>query len=185
MKNIKLLLVIMIGILLIPFGVFADDGAKDESGEVASDKVNVYFFRGDGCSYCASAEEFFESIKDEYEQYFNLVDFETWYDTDNAELLEEVADYLGQEVEGVPYIVIGKETWNGYSSDYDDAIKKAIKDEYEKDVTERVNIIDEVKEKINNKEENKDYSSDIVAVIVMILVLGGSAVGIVYARKKA
>lgn len=191
MKNIKLLLVIIATILLIPFGVLAEedvtntDVASEESNEVVDNKVNVYFFRGDGCSYCASAEEFFESIQDEYGQYFNLVDFETWNDAGNAILLENVAEYLGQEVEGVPYIVIGKQTWNGYASDYDESIKKAIKDEFEKDVTSRDNIIAEVKAKIKNDEENKNYTSDIIAVVLIVLVIGAGTVGIIYARKKA
>lgn len=186
MKNTKFLLLIIMSVLLIPFGVFAEGEATDTSTTGENDnKVNVYFFRGEGCSHCAEAEKFFESIKEEYGQYFNLVDYETWYNTDNASLLEKVGDYLDQDIQGVPFIIIGKQTWNGYASDYDDAIKAAIKEEFAKDVKSRDDVIAAVASNDTSKKENKDYTSDIVTVIIMVLVVAGITTGIIYARKKA
>ena len=41
--------------------------------------------------------------------------------------MEKVAEKLGDEVSGVPYIVIGKKSWSGYASDYDEEIMNTIK----------------------------------------------------------
>ena len=97
MKKAKVLLGIFISILILPFTVLAEENQK----------VNVYFFYGDGCSYCAQAEEFFDSIEDEYGDHYNLVMYETWNNSDNVDLMNEVADLRKEEPEGVPYIIIG------------------------------------------------------------------------------
>ena len=78
MKKLKFLFVMLIGILLIPSTVFAAD-------EEGNDPVNVYFFHGDGCPHCAEAEEFFNSIEDEYGDMFDVVSYEVWYNETNAE----------------------------------------------------------------------------------------------------
>lgn len=179
MKKIKVFLFIMLGALFIPFSVLAEE-SNDTQTTNTDNKVNIYFFRGEGCSHCAEAEEFFESIKDEYGEYFNLVDYETWYNTDNQKLMEQVAAARDEEANGVPYIIIGDQSWNGYSSDYDDAIKTKIKEEYQKSVEDRYDIMNY----IDTDTKDKSYASDIVAIIIIILVVGGIIGGIYYARKK-
>ena len=181
MKKFKILFLLMISLLFIPFGVFAEDNSSD-SASTDDKKVNIYFFRGEGCSHCAEAEEFFESIKDEYGQYYNMVDYETWYNEDNASLMEKVAEARGEEAEGVPYIIIGDQSWNGYSTDYDDAIKDKIKEVYEQDPADRYDIMNYLDSDTSKNE--KSYSSDIVALILIILVSGGVISGIWFARKK-
>ena len=175
MKKFAFIFTIIVGLLFIPFSVFAED--TDSS----NDKINIYFFRGEGCSHCQEAEEFFDSIKDEYSKYYNLVDYEVWYNQDNQELMNNVADFLGQDVRGVPYIIIGKKTWKGYSSDYDEEIKQAIKDEYDKDDDSRYDIMDY----LQNGKEVKSNSNDVLALILILLIVGGITGGIIYARKKA
>lgn len=170
MKKIKYLLIIFALALILPFSVNAKE------------KVKVYLFRGEGCPHCQEAEEFFDSIKSEYGKYYELIDYETWYDTDNADLMKKVADKLGEEVSGVPYIIIGKKTWNGYASTYDDAIKSAIKSEYNKSASKRYDVIKVVNGKTKEK---SNVSSDILAVLIIILVVGGITYGIIMTRKKA
>ena len=170
MKKIKYLLIIFALALILPFSVNAKE------------KVKVYLFRGEGCPHCQEAEEFFDSIKSEYGKYYELIDYETWYDTDNADLMKKVADKLGEEVSGVPYIIIGKKTWNGYASTYDDAIKSTIKSEYNKSVSKRYDVIRAVNGKTKEK---SNVSSDILAVLIIILVVGGITYGIIMTRKKA
>lgn len=175
MKYIKFLFVIMVGLLFIPLGVFAEDNADDNK------KINIYFFHGNGCPHCEEAQEFFDSIEDEYSQYYNFIDYEVWYDEDNAELMQKIADSLGQEVTGVPYLIIGKKTWSGYSTDYDEEIKQAIKDEYETALDSRYDVMDYV----TNEEKDDSVGSDIFALILILIAVGGIVGGIMYARKKA
>ncbi len=167
MKKMKhLLLMIITCLFLLPFGT------------VAKEKINIYFFKGDGCPHCEEAEEFFNSIKDEYGKYYNLVDYETWYDKENADLMKKVAAKLGEEASGVPYIIIGKKTWNGYASSYNDDITSTIKKEFNKKSNDRYDVMKEP-----NKKDN--ISSDIVAVLIIVLVTSGIVYGIVTARKKS
>ena len=80
-----------------------------------SEKVNIYFFWGDGCPHCEEEKKFFEEIKTEYGEYYNLHMFEVWYDEDNKKLLTEMADAMGDEIKGVPYTIIGKDSFNGFA----------------------------------------------------------------------
>lgn len=170
MKKMKYLLLIAITCLfLLPFGT------------TAKEKINIYFFKGNGCPHCEEAEKFFDSIKGEYGKYYNLIDYETWYDSDNADLMKKVASKLGEEASGVPYIIIGKKTWNGYASSYNDDITSAIKEEYKKSSNNRYDVIKE----INGKSNKSNVSGDIIAILIIILVTGGIVYGIITARKKS
>ena len=112
---------------------------KDDSGKIIETKLEktidgktvVYFFRGEGCSHCAEAEAWFESIKEEYGKYFIIKDYETWYNSKNAELMEEVAKSRGEEANGVPYIIIGDKSWLGFATAYESEMLNEIKRVYE------------------------------------------------------
>lgn len=93
-------------------------------------KVNIYFFWGDGCPRCERAFEFFDSIKDEYGKYYNLYTFETWHDEDNVKLLKVFAKAMDVEVTGVPYIVIGNQVISGFRDVYKKDIISAIESQY-------------------------------------------------------
>ena len=120
MKKIGLLVILMM-ILVAPFAVFAEEeGDKKDTKE-----VNIYFFRGQGCSHCAEAEEWFKSIEEELGDRFKIVDYETWYNEDNAELMKKVAEARGEseQATGVPYIIVGDKSWIGFADDYKEEIK--------------------------------------------------------------
>ena len=159
MKKISFIL-IMLAVLLVPFTTLAK-----------SEKVKVYFFRGEGCSHCAEAEEFFKSIQNEYGKYFDIVDYEVWNDEDNADLMEEVAKVRGEEAGGVPYIIIGDQSWNGYAK---------IKEQYAKDTKDRYDVMSYI-----DKNKKKDSSAkDIISLIIILLVAGGIGTGIYFTRKN-
>ena len=120
------------------------------------ERINVYIFYGDGCPHCHIAFEFFDSIEEEYGKYYKLVKFETWYSSSNNKMMREVAEKLGTDTEnlGVPYIIIGEDTFLGYSEAYDEDIKKAIVKAYEDE-----NYEDKIKPII--KERNKETKETI------------------------
>lgn len=151
--------------------------------EESDDKVNVYLFRGNTCSHCFDAISFFASIANEYGEYFNLKAYEVWSNTDNADLMTTVGEKLGDDVSGVPYIVIGDKTWSGFADGYSEEIKTKIKEEYDKDSTNRYDIM----KKLNtNKSDSKSNSNsnDVVSLIIIILVTGAIVAGIVITRKN-
>ena len=191
MKKLKYLVVLLVALLMIPFAVYAEDNS-DEASEISetaettsssSDKkVNLYFFRGEGCSHCAEAEAWFkDTLEKEYGDYFKIVDYEVWYNEDNASLMKKVADARGETAEGVPYIIIGDKSWNGFDTSYEDAIIEQIKKVYAQDVSERYDIMNY----LDTKDSKKDSSaSDIIALIAIVLVIGGVGTGIYFARKS-
>ena len=166
MKKLSLLLIAIV-MLLIPFVVKADEKSK----------VNVYLFRGEGCPHCEEAMEWFNDTlgqDEEYSKYYKLVDYEVWYDQDNNELMSKVAEELGTEANGVPFIVIGKKYFSGFSASVSpDQIKTAIKEAY--DDKDYIDVVDSVK---NNKSINKDGDNNqllpiiIVSAAAIVIVIG-------------
>ncbi len=195
MKKIKLFLAIIMCLFAMPLAVLADENSNDNNVEVTSgetevkeedNRVKIYFFRGDGCPHCADAEEFFNSIKEEYGQYYKILDYETWYNSDNAALLQKVGEARKEEITGVPYILIGDKSWSGYDDSFADEIKNTIKSEYEKVVADRYDIANYVDftNATGNVEEEAKKSNDAMVLIIILLAGAGIAYGVIVARKK-
>lgn len=112
------------------------------------DQINIYMFRGNGCGYCRAFLTYLESITKEYGKYFKLVSFEVWQDADNAELLDAIGSFLGQEASGVPYIIIGDQVFPGYAESYNTGIEEAIKKLYETEKSKRYDVFEEYNKKL-------------------------------------
>ena len=177
MKKLKYLFVVFVAFLAMPFMVFADDTEATptptpaETEETPS-KVNVYLFRGEGCPHCEEMLEFFDSIEEEFGQYYTMNTYEVWYNQDNANLMEEVAEKLGVSVTGVPFLVIGDQTWNGYASSYDAEIEAKILSEYNSD--SRYDVMTAEEPKANN-----------VAAVLIVVAVVGVIGGIVYVLRAS
>ena len=199
MKKLGLLFVVMISLFVLPISVLADknnsknedvesnEKIDDEESDKKKSKVKVYFFHGDGCPHCADAEDFFDSLEDEYGDLFEVVAYETWYNEENSALLEEIGETRDETITGVPYILIGNKSWAGYASDYDDEIIDAIKDEYSTPDKDRYDIMDliDIANGDDEKENKASVSSDVITLILNLIVVAGIVGGVVVARKKA
>lgn len=194
MKKIKLFLAIIMCLFAMPLAVLADEGSDDNvevtSGETEvqeeDNRVKIYFFRGEGCPHCADAEEFFNSIEEEYGQYYKILDYETWYNSDNAALLQKVGEARNEKISGVPYILIGDKSWSGYDDSFADEIKDTIKSEYEKAVADRYDIANYVDftNAAGSVTEAAKKSNDAMVLIIILLAVAGITYGVVAARKK-
>lgn len=194
MKKIKLFLAIIMCLFAMPLAVLADEGSDDNvevtSGETEvqeeDNRVKIYFFRGEGCPHCADAEEFFNSIEEEYGQYYKILDYETWYNSDNAALLQKVGEARNEKISGVPYILIGDKSWSGYDDSFADDIKDTIKSEYEKAVADRYDIANYVDftNAAGSVTEAAKKSNDAMVLIIILLAVAGITYGVVAARKK-
>ena len=192
MKVLKYLVVLLAIFLIMPFAVFAEEEASNNDENTTeeassndnsdSKKVNVYFFRGEGCSHCAEAEEWFDSIKEEYSEYYNLIDYEVWYNTDNSDLMQKVADARGEEAEGVPYIIIGDKSWNGFDSSYEEDMINQIKSVYAQDVKDRYDIMTLL---TDSKTSKKDSNANDILVLLAIIVVAGGIGFVIYKARKA
>ena len=206
-KLLNIFLVFVICLTLMPFGTKAakEEAVKETLAEAASQegitfnssfsnddsKPNVYLFRGHGCSHCYELIEYLTTIVDEYGKYFNLVSYEVWYNTANSDLMTNVASVLGDNANGVPYLVIGNKTFIGFRPSTDgEAIKKAIKELYKSDDKYDVmNHLSEVNNNTNNESNNSGNGSNyslsngtnakVVIYISFILAVAAVAVYIV------
>ena len=176
MRKFKYLLVLLL--LFVPFVVFADEEETTEATDDASKEVTVYFFRGEGCPHCQDAEDWFSSIEEEHGSKFNIVDYETWNDTDNAELMQRVAEARNETAEGVPYIIVGNKSWNGFTESYGEEILAEINSEYEKDPSTRYDVMKLLKDKKVEK------PNDVLALIIILVIVAAIGFGIYRARKS-
>lgn len=133
----ELMLKIVLSILLLVLLVFSMLFSQEKK-----EKINVYLFWGDGCPHCEHAKDFF-SNNSEYSRYYNLIDYEVWYNSDNRELMSKIANEFEVSGNGVPFIVIGDKYFSGYSSRLDSEINEAIVTCYEN--KDCVDMIEKVK----------------------------------------
>lgn len=156
---------------------FIEEGINYElyNYKQGSGRVNVYLFRGKGCSHC---RDFLGYVRDtlvpEIGDKFNLITYEIWNDTNNLELLKKVFDYVGaSEESGIPFILVGDKYYSGYSEGNAAAVKKAIEEAYNnKDKTDVVKDVIAGKTKKDSTESGASSTSVIVTVILCTLALG-------------
>lgn len=83
---------------------------------VAQEKINLYFFYGDGCSHCAKEEKFLDRLEQENKN-IRIYRYEVWHSRENAQLLSRLGRELKLDVSGIPLLIIGDKTIVGYYSD--------------------------------------------------------------------
>lgn len=184
MKKIVYFLLIFAAMVIIPFNVFAEgeeEGGADADNTKTVEKVKVYFFRGETCPHCQEAEEWFDSLPDEVKATYELDDYETWNNKDNAELMNQVAEARNEtaKVTGVPYIIVGDKSWVGFSEELGGEIKAEIDKLYKMDASERPDAMKLLKEAEDKK------PNDVVSLIVIIIVVAGVVFGLYKARKTS
>lgn len=82
----------------------------------AVNRVNLYFFYGDGCPHCVKEEKFLDKLEQAYAN-INIYRYEVWQNRDNAKLLSRLAKELKLEILGVPILIVGDQTIAGYYND--------------------------------------------------------------------
>ena len=163
MKKFKLfVLALLLFVVSVPF-VNAEETAKSE--------VNVYVFRGEGCGFCKNALTFFEESEEEYGKYFNLITYEVWNDSENATLMEQVAEYLGTEIDGVPFIIVGDETFPGFNEEYGQKILDEIVEQYNMEESERTDLIKNMRSGVAIEKDDIVFETVILLVILYIKVV--------------
>ena len=95
--------------------------------------------------------------------------------------MERVAEARGESADGVPYIIVGNKSWNGFAEEYKEQIIDEIKTVYEEPEDERYDIM---KLLTDEKKDEKKGSSDVVGLFVIIVVVGVIGYGIYQARKN-
>ena len=150
----------------------------------SNDKVNVYIFRGYSCWHCLDEISWIASKTEEYGQYFNIRTFEVWDNKDNSKLMNTVAKQLGESVSGVPYTIIGKQTYSGFSEELGEQMLEQVKKLYESndryDIKDVVNLEDG---SLVNGEEKKS-STTVTIVLIAIVIIAGIALVYYVSKSK-
>lgn len=130
MKYIKKILLLLL-FILIPFNTFAlsedytDKVSEIVGKDVEDGKVNIYFFHKTSCPHCKKEGKLLDSLEQKYEN-INIYRFEVSGDSQNAKYLDEVKKLFDETSGGVPYTVIGTETFLGYNSYVGEKLEKTI-----------------------------------------------------------
>lgn len=88
--------------------------------------------------------------------------------------METVAKRLNVDLNGVPFIVIGEEYFEGYSNTFDEKLKNAIKNAYE---NESIDLVASL-------ESKDDSNSGAITVVILLTVVAG-IVFLVYMAKDS
>ena len=187
----KILLFITMLFAMVPVLVNAVELPEKTNHE----KVTIYIFRGHGCGHCHEALEYFYNNKDTYGDYFDVVTYEVWKNSENSEFMKTVANSFGDSVNGVPYIVIGASytNTNGFGDSNAEEIVTAALEAYADE--EYHDVVKELA-KENDKIESKDLEEScreegiiagkydaVIIITILIVVLGGGFLLIKLARN--
>ena len=167
MKKKLFVFILLIG-LLLPVNIFAlSSNYKDVVSDyvnvdVDKDKVNLYLFRGEGCPHCRDEEKWLLGIEDKYKDKLNIYKYEVWHDEDNAKIMQEVKSELNATETGVPFTVIGKSYYVGYS----DVIGSRIEDKIDSYLNASGSSSKKITVPLLGKVDAKKVSIPLVAIIL-------------------
>lgn len=105
--------------LCLTIGLF---GARSAG---TANRVNLYFFWGEGCPHCAAAKPFLKKLASENPE-LDIHSYEVFNNEANLERLNKMASSLGAEAKGVPVFIIGDRMYTGYSDEIGDEIQKRV-----------------------------------------------------------
>lgn len=174
MKLNKIMYFFLFLLILLPINIHALSKDYEDlvygmlEKEQMEDKINIYFFYGDGCSHCAKEEKFLQTIEEMYGNECNIYMYETWYNEENVELMKNVKNVMNDPVNvAVPYTVIGKETYLGYNDYVGNKIENQI-NEYLGRVSEEEKATEKYKENIPliGEIDKRDVSIGFVAIVL-------------------
>ncbi len=172
-KIIKYLFIVLAFLFICPNDCYAiSESYVDKVSEILKEeeenKINIYFFYGDGCPHCKKEEQFLNDLMEKYGEYINIYRYETWYNSDNKKKMLDCKEILNeQNGASVPFTIIGSEKYSGYNEYVGQKIESALVGYLEIDNPD-VKVVDKNKEDIPflGEVDVRDVSIGLVAVIL-------------------
>lgn len=130
MKHVRIF-----GFALIALMLFAGISFAQEENT-----VNVHMFYGKGCAHCGRMQAFLEDMQEKY-PLLNVNEYETYFDQENRELFQKMADSFETEIEGVPTLFIDDKVIVGFSTSMGESIENEIKACIEQDCGDPINKV--------------------------------------------
>lgn len=81
-------------------------------GMAESKPVDLYFFEGQGCSFCARMKSYLEGLKSDFPN-LKVYEFEVYFNKENQTFFEKMARAYGAAKNGVPMLFIDNEVIDG------------------------------------------------------------------------
>ena len=169
----KIIRYILLLIALIPLNIYAiskeytDVAYKITNSKIDEGKINLYFFRMDGCPHCAEEEIWLKDIKENYNDYLNVYEYEVKNNKTNRKYYNDVKKVLNDDVtKSVPYTVIGKTYFVGFSEAVSVQIENKIKELINDNVNNENINNEDVKIPILGNVNKKKVSIPLVAMIL-------------------
>lgn len=75
--------------------------------------LDAYLFYGQGCPHCAKEETYLRNYEEKFAD-LNIHRYEVYYNDDNMKLFGRVAESMGADVSGIPFLIIGDEYIVGF-----------------------------------------------------------------------
>ena len=162
-----------------------DEEIKNDLGDYDDneEKPVIYLFRGKGCSHCYEFLEYASSdlVKEKGDK-FRMVTYEVWNNEANAKLMQKVSDYFKDDASGVPYIVIGDKTFNGYSESMNKEIEEAI--DKLNDSEEKFDVLTKIDMKSSPKKEKKSKQDNTFTIVFILFAIVALIVLVVTSFRK-
>ena len=130
MKHARILGFVFIALMLFAGISFAQE----------ENTVNVHMFYGKGCAHCERMHVFLEDMQEKY-PLLNINEYETYFDQENRELFQKMADSFETEIEGVPTLFIDDKVIVGFSTSLGESIENEIKACIEQDCGDPINKV--------------------------------------------
>ena len=181
----KLFYLLLFILFLVPINSFAlnkeyKDILYDLTGEeVIENKINIYFFYGDGCPHCAKEEKLLKLLDEKYSDVIIIHRYETWDNSKNRELMIEAKELVkakGVSQVSVPFTVIGNKYFSGYSEYVGNEIENLIKiysSEEDIDKDDKDNVVNSNKVKIPLLGEVTPTETSITIAAILLGFLDG------------
>lgn len=142
----KLILTIFTIILLLPLSI------------LAKEKVDLYLFHSDICSHCQAEIKYLEELEKEYDN-LNVHLYEVNSDKKNQEKMMKIKEKLNIDSPNVPFTVIGKYYYIGYSDGIKDGIKELVEQYSEEKEVDVIKPLLEGKEPLDIEVENGEIKT--------------------------
>ncbi len=203
MKRVfKVLLVLLVALMPV-LAVNAKSKTTTTTVDKSKTPVNFYIFYGNGCPHCEDLLNYVAELdKDSnYNYMYKVVKYETWYNSENAALMQKVFNYFGvtdTKEMGVPLYVIGDKHFTGFPdpdsateemltttyNNLKEAIKTAYNNENYKDIVAgigqgTIDVSDSDKDEESTKKTNDIIGYVIIGIVVLIII------AIIFGRSKS
>ena len=136
-----------------------------------TNSLDIYLFWGEGCPHCAKEKVFLNDFI-EKNPTVKLHDFEIYYNSSNARLMQQVASSINSDAGGVPFLVIGDKGISGFGegiteTEIEDRVEYCLKNECKDYVAPFLTDSQDNQEQDINKETDSQKDKKIIKLPII------------------